>query len=132
MRKSVFVMALLALSSSALAAETASTILAGGRLKEAVSGKTIYLMTPIGAEIPIRYKPNGTMQGSSSKSLAALAGEKVSTDTGRWWIVREQLCQQWKNWSDSRSHCYKLRTTGGGVTWKRNDGQSGTARIASN
>jgi hypothetical protein len=124
--------ALLALSGSAFAAEKASTVLTGSRLKEAVSGKVIYLMTPIGAEIPIRYRANGTMTGSSSKSLAALGGEKVSTDTGRWWIVREQLCQQWKNWADSRSHCYKLRTDGGRVTWKRSDGQSGTARIASN
>jgi hypothetical protein len=132
MRKSVFVVALLALSGSAFAAENDSKVLAGNSLKEAVSGKTIYLMTPIGAEIPIRYKPNGTISGSISKTLATLGGEKVSTDTGRWWVVREQLCQQWKNWSDSRSHCYKIRANGGRVTWKRNDGESGTGRIASN
>jgi hypothetical protein len=89
-------------------------------------------MTPIGAEIPIRYKPNGTIYGAVSASLAALGGENVSSDTGRWWVVREQLCQQWKNWSGSRSHCYKFRSAGGGVQWRRNDGQTGTARIASN
>ena len=131
MRKTVFVTALLAMSCSAFAGEEVATVLTGSRLKEAVSGKTIYLMTPIGSEIPIRYKPDGTMSGSSSPSLAALAGESVSADTGRWWVVREQLCQQWKNWADSRSHCYKLRSTGSNVVWKRNDGQSGTARIAS-
>jgi hypothetical protein len=128
MRKSVFLVALLALSGSALANENAS-ILTGTKLREAVSGKTVYLMTPLGAEIPIRYRPNGTMQGSSSATLAALAGESVSKDTGRWWVVREQLCQQWNNWSDQRSHCYKLRTAGGAVQWRRNDGQTGTARI---
>jgi hypothetical protein len=131
MRKTVFLAALLAFGGSALAGDEAA-ILTGGKLREAISGKTIYLMTPVGAEIPIRYQANGTMHGTSSATLAALAGESVSKDTGRWWIVREQLCQQWKNWSDSRSHCYKLRTAGSNVQWRRNDGQSGTARIASN
>jgi hypothetical protein len=128
MRKTVCLVALLALSGSALANEN-TTILAGNKLREAVSGKTVYLMTSIGAEIPIRYRANGTMHGASTASLAALAGESVSKDTGRWWIVREQLCQQWKNWSDQRSHCYKLRTAGSSVQWRRNDGKTGTARI---
>ena len=131
MRKSVFLAVLLLMGGSALAGDEA-TILTGNRLREAVSGKTIYLMTPLGSEIPIQYQPNGTMRGSSSATLAVLAGESVTSDTGRWWIVREQLCQQWKKWADSRSHCYKLRTAGASVEWRRNDGQSGTARIASN
>lgn len=128
MRKTLLLIALLALSAPTFAADEAN-LLSGDRLKEAVSGKTVYLMTPIGAEIPIRYRPNGTMQGSFSGMLAAMSGESVSTDTGRWWVVHEQLCQQWKNWSDRRSHCYKLRTAGNAVQWRRNDGQSGTARI---
>lgn len=131
MRKTVFVAALLALSGSALAEDDAA-VLAGEKLRDAVSGKTVYLMTSIGAEIPIRYKPNGTIQGKVSPTLAALGGESVSKDTGRWWVVREQLCQQWNNWVDRRSHCYKFRTAGGSVQWRRNDGQTGTARIASN
>jgi hypothetical protein len=128
MRKTVFVTVLLALSSSAFAADEA-IMLTGNKLKDAVSGKTVYLMTPIGSEIPIRYQPNGTMRGTSSSTLAALGGEKVTADSGRWWVVREKLCQQWRNWADSRSHCYKLRTAGNSVQWERNDGQSGTARI---
>jgi hypothetical protein len=131
MRKTVFVAALLALSGSALAEDDAA-VLAGEKLRDAVSGKTVYLMTSIGAEIPIRYKPNGTIQGAISPGLAALGGESVSKDSGRWWVVREQLCQQWNNWVDRRSHCYKFRTAGGNVQWRRNDGQTGTARIASN
>lgn len=130
MRKTAILAALaVALSGSSFAADDAS-LLTGSKLKEAVSGKTVYLMTPIGAEIPIRYRPNGTMRGTSSASLAALGGEEVTSDTGRWWVVREQLCQQWSNWSDRRSYCYKLRTAGSSVQWRRNDGQSGTARIA--
>jgi hypothetical protein len=30
---------------------------------------------------------------------------------------------------DGRSYCYKLTLTGNKVTWMRNDGRSGTARI---
>jgi hypothetical protein len=128
MRKTVFVTMLLALGSSAFAAEE-GLILTGNKLKDAVSGKTVYLMTPVGSEIPIRYQPNGTLQGTISPSLAALGGEKVAADSGRWWVVREKLCQRWRNWADARSHCYKLRTAGDNVQWERNDGQSGTARI---
>jgi hypothetical protein len=131
MRKNILSAALLALSGSALSGEEVAVI-RGDKLREAVSGKTVYLMTPIGAEIPIRYKPNGTIQGSISAGLAALGGESVSKDTGRWWVVREQICQQWNNWSDRRSHCYKFRIAGVRVQWQRNDGQTGTARIASN
>lgn len=131
MHKIVIMSAFLAAGGSAMAGDESVT-LAGDKLKEAVSGKTVYLMTPIGAEIPIRYKPSGTMTGSISTSLAVLGGESVAQDTGRWWVVREQLCQQWNKWARSRSHCYTLRTSGSKVTWVRNDGESGTARIASN
>jgi hypothetical protein len=123
--------ALLALGGSASAGED-TAVIGGEKLREAVSGKTVYLMTPIGAEIPIRYQPNGTIQGKISATLAALGGESVSTDTGRWWVVREQLCQQWKNWAGSRSHCYTFRIAGAAVQWQRGDGETGTARIASN
>lgn len=127
MRITVF-LTVLALYGSAMAGEE-TTPLAGNKLREAVSGKTIYLMTTIGAEIPIRYMPNGTIHGTVSASLAALGGESVTADTGRWWVVREHLCQQWRNWSESRSHCYKFSADGGSVQWRRNDGETGTARI---
>lgn len=128
MRKSVFIAALLLLSGSAVAMEK-QVLLTGKSLQQAVSGKTIYLQTPL-AEVPIRYRPNGTMTGSSSASLAALAGEKVKNDTGRWWVRRSELCQQWRSWSNGRALCYKLRVTGNRVAWSRSDGESGTARLA--
>jgi hypothetical protein len=131
MLKKALVIASVALCGSAMAVEQGE-VLAGDDLRKAVSGKTVYLMTPIGAEIPIRYRPNGSIHGTTSKSLAMLGGESVSSDTGRWWVVREQLCQQWKHWSDSRSYCYKFRIAGEAVRWQRNDGATGSARIASN
>jgi hypothetical protein len=60
---SLFLSALLVMSGSAIGQEGAP-ILAGDKLRKAVSGKTVYLMTPIGSEIPIRYNPNGRITGS--------------------------------------------------------------------
>jgi hypothetical protein len=131
MRRHTLITALLAISGSALWADAAER-LAGDDLRKSVSGKTIYFATPIGAEIPIRYRPNGSMSAATSDSLAALGGEDVSSDTGRWWVVRERLCQQWRNWLESRSYCYEFRIAGEAVQWQRDDGASGTARIASN
>jgi hypothetical protein len=129
MRKTVLITAaLLMLAGSAHAFEE-PTLLTGKNLRNAVSGKTIYIQTPIGAEVPIRYRPNGTMEGTSSTRLAALAGEQVNVDTGRWWVRRAELCQQWSKWSKGRAHCYKLRAAGKKVHWSRNDGETGTARL---
>lgn len=128
MRKTMLMTALLVLAGSAHAAEN-PVLLTGKELHNAVSGKTIYIQTPIGAEVPIHYLPNGRMTGVSSTQLAALAGEQVNSDTGRWWVRRAELCQQWSKWSSGRVHCYKLRATGKSVEWSRNDGDTGTARL---
>lgn len=103
--------------------------LSGEKLQRAISGKTIHLHTPVGTSIPIRYRSNGTMVGKSSMQLAALAGESVNKDRGRWWVRKGQLCQKWRNWSDGRAYCYKLRVRGNSVSWTRSDGESGTARL---
>ncbi len=129
MRKSLIIAVMALVSSSAYASED-SYLLTGNKLHHAVSGKTIYVQTPLGYEIPIRYRPNGTMTGVSSTQLAALAGESVNTDKGRWWVHRAELCQQWSKWSNGRAYCYKLRVAGNSVQWTRNDGTSGTARLS--
>ena len=130
MRGILFSAVLIASAGTAMAAE--KVIVTGDKLRESLSGKTVYLMTPIGSEIPIRYKANGTIHGSISATLAALGGEGRRTDTGRWWVVREQVCQQWKNWSDRRSHCYKFSIADGNVHWQRSDGETGSGRISPN
>jgi hypothetical protein len=128
MRKTLLITALLLLAGSAYASDE-PVLLTGKELRSAVSGKTIYIQTVIGAEIPIRYRPNGTMNGVSSTRLAALAGEEVNVDNGRWWVRRAELCQQWSKWSNGRAHSYKLRAAGKTVHWSRNDGETGTARL---
>ncbi len=105
-------------------------VLSGNSLRKAIIGKTIHLHTPVGSTVPIRYRANGTMTGKSSVSLAALAGETVTKDRGRWWVSNSQLCQKWQNWSDGRAYCYTLKVNGASVYWTRNDGRSGTARLS--
>jgi hypothetical protein len=128
MRKSLVIGAAFLLAGAAHAAEGGHGT-ASGELRSMISGKTIYIQTPIGAEVPVRYSSNGTMSGSSPIHLTALAGEDVHKDNGRWWVKSSQLCQRWNNWSEGRAFCYKLSINGSSVTWVRNDGKSGTARL---
>jgi hypothetical protein len=128
MRKSLVIGAAILLAGAANA--SANQEPAGGQLRSMISGKTIYLQTPIGAEVPVRYMANGTITGSVSVHLAALGGEKVSKDVGRWWVRSSQLCQRWNNWSNGQAFCYKLSIDGSKVSWVRNDGTSGTARLS--
>jgi hypothetical protein len=130
MRKSLVIGAAILLATGAANAAERGQEAAGGKLRSMISGKTIYLQTPIGAEVPVRYMANGTISGSVSMHLAALGGEKVHKDVGRWWVRSSQLCQRWNNWSNGRAFCYKLSVNGSKVSWVRNDGTTGTARLS--
>jgi hypothetical protein len=105
-----------------------SASLTGDQLRQAVSGKTVYLDIS-GFELPIRYSAGGTMSGSMGIVAAALARGDGASDHGTWWIADDQLCQRWTGWMDGKSYCYKLTQTGSSVRWVRDDGRSGTARI---
>lgn len=111
---------------AALAAEPAS--LSGDELRKAVSGKTVYL-TISGFELPIRYSPSGSMEGSMGVVAASLARGDGASDRGKWWISGNQLCQRWTSWMEGKSYCYTLTRQGNSVRWLRDDGRSGTARI---
>jgi hypothetical protein len=106
----------------------AEAALAGNVLRKTVSGKTVYLKIS-GFELPIRYSAGGSMTGSMSTVAAALARGDGASDRGTWWISGDQLCQRWTSWMDGKSYCYKLTLRGKAVSWLRNDGRSGTARI---
>jgi hypothetical protein len=105
--------------------------LKGEELRKAVSGRTVYISTAIGIELPIRYSANGTMTSTSSANLAAMAGESVAKDSGSWWIAGDKLCQKWQNWLNGQTYCYEMRRSGRIVYWRRNDGHSGSARLGS-
>jgi hypothetical protein len=100
----------------------------GDELKKAISGKTVFLKIS-GFELPIKYAANGRMTGKMSTVAASLSRGDGSSDSGKWWVENDQLCQKWTAWMDSKTYCYKLTQQGKTVRWVRNDGKSGTARI---
>jgi hypothetical protein len=106
----------------------AEASLTGNVLRKTVSGKTVYLKIS-GFELPIRYSAGGSMAGSMSMVAAALSRGDGASDRGKWWISGDQLCQRWTSWMDGKSYCYKLTLRDKAISWVRNDGRSGTARI---
>jgi len=112
-----------------LPAAAASVSLAGDELRQAISGKTVYLNIS-GFELPIRYAANGRMKGSMGAVAASFSRGDGASDSGKWWVDNDQLCQKWSSWMDGKSYCYKLTRNGNQVHWQRNDGRSGTARIS--
>ena len=127
MRALVFATVVLLSGLAAASAQPGS--LAGKELRKAVSGRTVYLKTGWGVELPIAYRSNGTMSGRLKAFAAAMAGGNGQTDRGKWWISKDQLCQRWQHWLGGKAYCYRLARKGGAVHWTRNDGRSGTARI---
>ena len=116
----------LALPATVSVAEPAQ--LAGDELRQAVSGKTVYLNIS-GFELPISYAANGRMSGKMSTVAASFSRGDGAQDRGKWWVANDQLCQQWTSWMDGKAYCYRLTRDGATVRWVRNDGRSGTARI---
>ena len=104
------------------------TQLAGDELRQAISGKTVYLNIS-GFELPINYAANGRMTGKMSTVAASFSRGDGARDSGKWWVAADQLCQQWTSWMDGKAYCYRLTREGSTVHWVRNDGHSGTARI---
>jgi hypothetical protein len=82
-----------------------------------------------GFELPIRYKAIERMTGSLGEVAATFSRGDGSLDSGRWWVEANQLCQRWTRWLDRQTYCYRITRQGGLITWVRNDGVSGTARI---
>jgi hypothetical protein len=116
------------LSLPAAAQATDEISLAGDALREAIVGKTVYLNVS-GFELPILYLANGRMRGSMGTVAASFSRGDGSSDSGKWWVENDQLCQKWISWMDGKPYCYKLTRNGDNVTWVRNDGRAGKARI---
>lgn len=102
--------------------------LRGDALKEAVSGKRIYLSVPLGGELPLFYRPDGRVDGTGE--AAGLGRFLKPTDSGRWWVEGERLCQQWETWYKGRVFCFTVKKLPENrISWARDDGESGIARI---
>lgn len=102
--------------------------LRGKAIKNAVTGKRIYLAVPFGGELPLYYKKDGSVDGSGE----AVGLEKflAPTDQGRWWVKDDNLCQQWQSWYEGKVFCFTLETLPDDkIVWRRDDGEEGIARI---
>jgi hypothetical protein len=107
---------------------TSAEQLTGSDLKNFVNGKRIYLATPFGGEFPLNYKRSGIVTGDGT--ALGLGKFLAPKETGRWWVKGETLCQQWPTWYDGEPSCFRIRKTGDRtLTWVRQDGRSGKARI---
>ncbi len=97
-------------------------------IREKVTGKRIYLAAPLGGEFPLFYRKDGRVDGSGEAvGLGRLARP---TDTGRWWINGNRLCQRWQTWYDGKQMCFQLISLGGDkLRWNQDNGDTGTARI---
>jgi hypothetical protein len=102
--------------------------LAGNQLKQFVNGKRVYLATPFGGEFPLNYQRTGAVTGDGT--ALGLGKFFAPTETGRWWVKGENLCQKWPTWYDGKTTCFQIRKTGErSLDWTRDDGRSGKARI---
>ena len=93
-----------------------------------IIGKRIYLAAPFGGELPLHYNPGGQVDGSGE--AIGLGKWLKPNDTGKWWISGDKLCQQFKTWYNGAKMCFDLnRKSATSVLWRRDDGESGVARI---
>ena len=107
---------------------SAAEELEGPEIKKLIAGETVRLNTPFGIALPLRYRTDGVVVGDvSGISAASMFAPK---EEGRWWVDDDSLCQKWPTWYKGRQFCFKITSLGEGrISWLRNDGTSGTARI---
>lgn len=102
--------------------------LMGDDIREKITGKRIFLSVPLGGEFPLFYRKDGRVDGSGEAvGLGRLARP---TDSGRWWVNGNRLCQQWQTWYDGKRMCFQLIHLGGQrLRWNQDNGDTGLARI---
>lgn len=109
-------------------AALADVPLDGKSVRDLVAGKRIYLSVPLGGELPLYYRKDGQVDGSGE--AAGLGRFLKPSDSGRWWVDGNRLCQKWRTWYDGKTFCFTLATAGRDrVAWQRDDGEKGVARI---
>ena len=117
-----------ALALCLIAAPAAAEALSGDKLKSFISGKRIYLAVPLGGEIPLNYRPGGTVDGTGE--AAGLGRYMTPKDRGRWWVSGNRLCQKWQQWYDGKTFCFTVtKLADNRIRWVRDDGKSGVARL---
>ncbi|MEO1066795.1 MAG: hypothetical protein AAFW47_05385 [Pseudomonadota bacterium] len=110
------------------AGPSVATPLNGEEIKDAISGKRVFLKVPFGGEFPLRYDPSGVVRGDGT---AFGVGRFFSPkDEGKWWVRNGKLCQQWQEWYDGKTACFIISNYDGTkFKWLRDDGRKGKGRI---
>ena len=111
-----------------LASPAAAEALSGQALESFISGKRVYIAVPLGGEIPLTYRPGGTVDGSGE--AVGLGRYMTPKDRGRWWVSGDRLCQKWQQWYGGKPFCFTVtKLADNRIRWVRDDGKSGTARL---
>jgi len=104
-------------------------LLSGSLINKIVKGKRIYIEVPFGGEMPLYYRADGYVDGSGE--AVGLGRYLAPTDSGRWWVEENRLCQQWTRWYNGRVFCFTLQALANDqLYWRRDDGEEGKARVA--
>ena len=100
----------------------------GKSISSIVAGRRIYLSVPFGGEFPLYYQKDGRVDGSGE---AVGLGKFLSpTDSGKWWVENDKLCQQWSQWYHGKVFCFTLeKLPDNKLIWRRDDGYEGVARV---
>ncbi len=94
-----------------------------------IIGRRVYLSAPLGGELPLHYSRDGSVDGTGE--AIGLGKFLKPTDTGKWWIDNNRLCQQFQTWYDGKAMCFILnKISPGKVFWRRDNGETGIARIS--
>ena len=118
------VIALLSGATGALADPVALT---GDELKQAVSGSTVEIDTPLGTTVPMRFGANGLVAAEAGVLAPVLGSSK---DRGRWWVDGDKLCTKWFRWFDAGVRCLTIKMDGTRVFWRKiDDGETGTGTL---
>lgn len=113
----------------ATAASAEPVRLSDQAIKDTVSGSILHIDTPLGTKLPVRYSEDGQVTGRAGGMVANYLGARA--DNGRWWVSKNRLCHKWQRWFEGKLQCLRLRKAGRRLLWRRDDGKTGTATIAS-
>ncbi|MBY5440276.1 hypothetical protein [Rhizobium leguminosarum] len=97
-------------------------------IRRDIIGKTVYLSTPLGGELPLIFRSSGTVDGNGQ--AIGLGRYVKPSDTGQWWIDANRLCQKFQSWNKGKPMCFELERAGANtIKWTRDNGRTGVARI---
>jgi len=111
---------------AAPAARAEPVMLSAAEIKELVAGATVEIDAGFGARIPLRFAADGQVAGEA-RAFSFFLG--AASDTGRWWLEQDKLCQRFTKWFDAAPQCLTLTRDGRTIHWQSASGRRGTATV---